>query len=424
MKILWFSHFVPYPPAGGAAQRSFNLLRRIAEKHYVVFVGFDMAGSATAGAAPLDALGKFCASVEIWDLPVRWKSAGWWLQALLSTLSGESLSDRVFYSPDCRKRLTQLLQQHPDALVHMDSIDLARYAPALEAQRKALNHHNCESAMMLRRAEKEGNRVAQWFLRRQAHALQSLEQQLLPAFDVNVSVSAPDSDLLRRQAPAAHIHVVENGTDDAFFSPLPEEEEPNSIVFAGSLNWYPNISGLRIFAREVWPAVKQQVPSVRWYIAGMSPTKEIRELAAKDAQITLIDSPADIRPWIARGAVFICPIYDGGGTRLKLLDAFAMGKSVVSTTIGCEGLAVTPGMHLLVADEPCDLVTKTTLLLRDNEQRARLGAAARKLVTQRYSWSILAHDLERAYLCPRTQRTLDSPSEPCAEECAVAQGQR
>ncbi len=109
--------------------------------------------------------------------------------------------------------------------------------------------------------------------------------------------------------------------------------------------------------------LKKQNPGIRWYLAGRSPSEPVIRIANNDPDITLIPNPEDIRPWIWKGAVFICPIIDGGGTRLKILDALAMGKAVVGTTIGCEGLEVVPGEHVLVADGPQEFVRQVLRLL-------------------------------------------------------------
>jgi SAM-dependent methyltransferase len=141
------------------------------------------------------------------------------------------------------------------------------------------------------------------------------------------------------------------------------------------------------------------IPGIRWYLAGRSPAEAVIRIAKSDPDITLIPDPEDIRPWIWKAAVFICPIIDGGGTRLKILDALAMGKAVVSTTIGCEGLDVKPGEHVLVADGPQEFVRQVLRLLADEASRKQIAVNGRTLVERLYSWEVIGRHLERAYEC-------------------------
>ncbi len=188
----------------------------------------------------------------------------------------------------------------------------------------------------------------------QADKLEELEREVCHLFDANLTVSSEDARLLATIDPQAHFHVVENGTDVDFFRPLGSPEEQNTIVFAGSLDWYPNQSALQHFRAAMWPGLRHSAPGVRLEIAGRNPRSWLTDWAQSDPQVGLTASPEDIRPCIDRAAVFVCPIMEGGGTRLKLLDAMAMGKAIVTTSIGCEGLRVMPGSDLLIADGPAD----------------------------------------------------------------------
>jgi glycosyltransferase involved in cell wall biosynthesis len=167
------------------------------------------------------------------------------------------------------------------------------------------------------------------------------------------------------------------------------------VVFAGSLDWYPNVHGLRRFRAETWPRLRDGRPQLKLLLAGRNPASSVRHWAQTDPSVKLVADPSDIRPCIASGAVFVCPIYDGGGTRLKLLDAMAMGKAIVSTTIGAEGLEVTDGEHLLLADSAEAIAAQIIRLLDNNALRKHLETQAREFVVQRYSWNAIAPRLLR-----------------------------
>ena len=400
MKLIWFSHFVPYPPLGGSAQRSFNLIRRMSERYETILVALNLQNE--PGEAVADyrkELRKYCSRVEIWELPWAWKGREWIARLSLTPLYRPPYGCRAIWSRELEAAWKQILADNPQALVHYDSIDLALYSEGSTGFRSVLNHHNCESAMAHRRAEKEPNPVKKVFLWDQARKLERLEERICHQFNVNLVVSDLDARLLHSRNPRMHYHIVENGTDTGYFFPSIEEEEPNSLIFAGSLRWYPNISAVSFFAREIWPRLKRACPGVRLYLAGRGPVASMVRWSNEDKDVVLVANPEDMRPWLARAAVFVCPIVDGGGTRLKILDAMAMGKAVVSTTIGCEGLQVTHGDNILVADEPEDFAREIASALQNEALRQQLGTKGRALVERDYSWEAIARQLDQAYQC-------------------------
>lgn len=347
---------------------------------------------------------QFCSSVEIWEMPVRWKSPEWWARLAVSPLRRAPYNCLSFWSPDLAEKWRLTLERHRGAILHFDSPDLALFAPAAADFRRVLNHHNCESAMAFRRAEQEPGVLRKLYLRREAEKMARVESELCPQFNVNTVVSENDADLLRANSPEAHFHVVENGTDTEYFVPDNSQESDDWIVFAGHLGWYPNVAGIRRFVREAWPLVSAALPNVRLMLAGRDPAPEVLRLPGVYPAIAVVADPEDIRPLVARAAVFVCPIYDGGGTRLKILDALAMGKAVVSTTIGYEGLDVEPGRNILAADSGEEFREQISRALRDRSLRGELGRAGRALVEARYGWKAIAERLLEAYACASNDR--------------------
>lgn len=408
MKLLWFSHFIPYPPRGGPHQRSYNLLRHASKLYETTFVAFNLPGYTHRQLSECEAeLRNYCANVEFWEMPTAWKGSRWWARLALSPLDRLPYGCRSFWSPALDARWRATLSRHQGALVHFDSIDLAPFADAAISFRKVLNHHNCESAMAERRAQKEANPLKKIYFHSQARKLARLERAICPLFDVNLAVSELDVRILRRNTSAAHFHVVENGTDTAYFLPAMAEEEPNTVIFASSFYWYPNISAIQLFIRKIWPLVKIRHPGVRLYVAGMNPSNSLVRWLKRDPDITVVSSPPDIRPWVARAAVFVCPIQDGGGTKVKVLDAMAMGKAVVSTSTGCEGLAVKHGENILIADAPEQFAKLVSQALEDKVICQRLGAAGRALVEKNYSWEVVGGHLDQAYGCAQSWSATD-----------------
>jgi glycosyltransferase involved in cell wall biosynthesis len=400
MKLIWFSHFVPFPPRGGAPQRSFNLLRRASRSHEIILVALNHAGETGQQIAnSLKELKRYCAEAEVWDLPYRWKGRRWWAQLAASPFHRAPFGCQAVWSPGLNARWQDILRLHPDAFLHFDASDLALFVPAAKNRKKVLNHHNCESAMTCRRAQKETNPLKKTYLWHQARKVAHVEHEICHQFDVNLAVSESDARLLLSRSPSAHIHIVPNGTDTDYFMPSESAEDDNTLIFAGSLRWYPNISALNFFIHEVWPLVKKEQPGARFCVAGQFPSRGLVRTLTKPRDVEVVASPEDIRPYVARAAAFVCPILDGGGTRIKILDAWAMGKAIVSTTVGCEGLLVKHGENILIADSPQEFALGVVSILRNRALRKQLALAGRSLVEKHYSWEVVGAALERAYRC-------------------------
>jgi hypothetical protein len=226
VKLVWFSHFVPYPPKGGNLQRSYNLIRQASRSYQITLVALNLLGESPKRLrSHTGELKKYCDRVEIWNLPYRWRGLRWQLEALTSPFFQDPFSCRALYSKALCSRWEQLLREHPGALLHFDSIDLALYASPAKGFRKVLNHHNCESAMAMRRAHQESNPLKKAFLSLQARKLAREEKSICAEFDSNLVVSEQDGALLRANQPSTHTHVVENGVDTGYFQPSPVQGE-------------------------------------------------------------------------------------------------------------------------------------------------------------------------------------------------------
>jgi polysaccharide biosynthesis protein PslH len=398
--LVWFSHFVPHPPIGGHMQRSFNLLRAASRARAVTLIAFNMLGEdAAACATHAAALREFCDEVEIWPMPVRWRGPQWWARLLLDRGGPLPHSCRCFWSRDVEARWQAVLARNAGALLHFDALDLAAFEPASRGFARVLNHHNYESELTARRAEAETNSLKRAVLAAEARRIRALEATLCARFDVNITVSERDAAQLAAHAKGSRFHVVENGVDTEFFRPQPAQPEPQTVVFAASMHWAPNVAAAEFVLRDVWPLVRQQRPQARLTIAGQRPPMSLRHEIERAPDATLIADPPDMRPVLARASVVICPVREGGGTRLKILDAMAMSKAVVSTTIGAEGLDVRDGEQLLLADTPVELAAALVRVWSDTTLRERLAAAARRRAEERYSWNVIAAELEQAYGC-------------------------
>jgi glycosyltransferase involved in cell wall biosynthesis len=406
MLVLWLSHFIPYPPRGGNAQRSFNLLKEASRFGDVALIALNLQGEPAERVNEYKkSLEECCVEVEIWDLPYRWKGRRWWAELARSPLSSLPFSARALFSPSLLEGWKSKLARYPEALAHLDSIDLALYAAAIGGRPSVLNHHNCESVLASRRAEQETNLGKKGLLRLEAQKLARQEMRLCRIFGVNAVVCEEDRQRLMERDSTAHFHVVENGVDTDYFRPAGGCEEKHTAIFTGTLDWQPNLSAIRYLARDIWPLVKRECPDAKLILAGKKPPAEVFSLMGTISGIEVFANPCDMRPLLARAGVYVCPLLEGGGTRLKILDAMAMGRALVSTTIGCEGLRVRAEQDLLRRDKSAEFASAVVRLFREDDFRAELGRSARGVAEREYSWAKIGGQLKSAYECAarRTQ---------------------
>lgn len=399
MKVLFLSQIVPYPPHGGVLQRGYNLLRELgrdARVHLLAFVHPDVLPTEAARHESQAALEKFCETVEYFPLwpkvsPVH-RIAG----LAASTLSSRPFSVMAHRSAAFHRRVSELVDTKSFDLIHVDTIALAQFLDKARLVPTVLTHHNIESQLMERRAGAEAGLLARQFLRRETRKLLSYEAEMAGTFDVNVFVSHPDEKTLVERVPGLRTAIVPNGVDVEYFTPNQGKDMP-TLIYTGGMNMFANRDAVMFFLGEIWPLIRAQVPGVRFFAVGQDPPKDLVAFAARDPQVVVTGYVTDIRPIVWDASVYVVPLRVGGGTRLKVLDAMAMGKAMVSTSIGCEGLDVHPDEHLLVADTPAQFAEKTVMLLQDRNRRLLLGRAARSLVERRYSWRTISGQLLDAY---------------------------
>jgi sugar transferase (PEP-CTERM/EpsH1 system associated) len=400
VRVLFLSQIVPYPPHGGVLQRGYNLLRELgrhSDVHLLAFVHPDVLLTPTTLDESRRELGRFCRSVEYFPLWAK-KSAAHKAAALaLGVVSPAPFGMIAHRSRAFGARVVATTRAERFDIVHVDTIALA---PFVDLDRSAaatvLTHHNVESMLMERRAQVERRWWARAFLAREAAKLAAAERRVSPRFDVNIVMSPNDRAALAAMAPSARTSVVPNGVDTEYFTPAPGRETP-ALIYGGGMNMFANRDAVMHFLAEVWPKIRASRPDVRFFAVGQDPPRELLAMAERDPGIVVTGYVTDIRDFIAQAAVYVVPLRVGGGTRLKVLDAMAMGKALVSTSLGCEGIGATSGEHLLIADTPQAFADATLMLLADSGRRIALGRAARALVEREYAWPVVGRQLLDGY---------------------------
>jgi glycosyltransferase involved in cell wall biosynthesis len=296
-----------------------------------------------------------------------------------------------------RRHVKAWAEKHHFDLVHFDTISLAPYRTFFPHTKGVLDHHNIESHMMLRRAVLERNWLKKFYYWQEGAKLRAYEKRVLGDFNLHITCSKLDSDRLRLIDSTVDITEIPNGVDIDFFRPGNTEKVPNSLVFAGGLRWYPNRKAMLFFANEIWPLLKRRIPTASMDVIGQSPPPPLLELAARDPSFRVHGFVDDVRDYLDRAAVYVCPITDGGGTKLKILDALAMGKPIVADPIACEGIDVIPGEHVIFAGTPEEYVDAIEKLLSEPAVRDRMSCANRQLILDHYAYTKIGENLSNLY---------------------------
>ena len=401
MKILWVSHFLLYPETGyGALQRSRNLLLELSRRHEVFLVSYYRARDLEVGIDIESArknLETFCREVILLPYPFDTFPANRYLALLKSLLLHLPYSTEMYCPKSLSETVVSAVKKFNIDVVHTDTIGLIESVLDRLPCRKTLNHHNIESDMMFRRSEKESNVFKKVFFLFEARKLRSYEGKYCPRYDLNLLVSELDEERLLKIAKDIKTSVIENGFDCNYFPYTYRINRSQELLFVGSLDWYPNGDAMIFFCERIWPHLKRTYPDLKLTVIGKNPPDRLHMLVENEKDIDLKGFVKDVRPFVEKARVFICPIRDGGGTRLKLLDAFAQGIPVVSTKIGAEGLDAEDGKHILIADTEEAFIKQIERTLFDDDLCMQLSLNGRRFVEERYSYQAIGEKLSHLY---------------------------
>jgi sugar transferase (PEP-CTERM/EpsH1 system associated) len=401
VKILFLSQIVPYPPHGGVLQRGFNIIREIAKRnelHLLAFNHPDVLKTERLVEESKAVLGAYCRTLEYVDLWPKRSEFHRYAGYLWGGLSGLPFSVLAHRSLRFRRAIARIVKAEQVDIVHYDTLALAQFRDMAEGLPKVLTHHNIESQLMERRSGSESGIFARTYTGLQAEKIRAYEMEECGKFDLNITVSDADAAQLKTMVPGLRTAVVPNGVDiEYFMSDNGNSAMEPALIYTGGMNMYANRDAVLYFLEHIWQKIRAEIPGLRFYAVGQDPPPELHKIAEKDIGVVVTGYVDDIRPYVTRSSVYVVPLRVGGGTRLKILDAMAMGKAIVSTTIGAEGIDATDGKNILLADNPEDFAARVVTILRTSDLRMNLGREARRLVENEYSWGTVGKRLQEAY---------------------------
>jgi glycosyltransferase involved in cell wall biosynthesis len=389
MKILWVKSDFLHPTNRGGQIRTLEMLKCLHRRHEVHFIAFDD-GKNPEG---LRRSSEYCS--RAYAVPHRvpprrsLRFAGQLVEGLVSRLP---VSVRRYTSGRMKRQIESLLDQNVfDSLV-CDFLFPAMNIPDLRSS--VLFQHNVESVIWRRHVQQASGPAKRAYFRLQARRMEILEGAVCRSAGQVVAVSDVDRDLMRTMFGAERVAAVPTGVDIDYFTPPPLAQVQADLVFVGSMDWMPNIDGMRYFADDILPLIRKEKPNCRLAIAGRKPGMAIQEMGRRDPDILVTGTIPDVRPYLWGSTVCVVPLRVGGGTRLKIFEAMAAKVPVVSTSIGAEGLPVEDGVHIFIADSAELFAQRCLELLKDADRRRQLTDRAWALVSTQFSWEAVASDFE------------------------------
>ena len=411
MKLLFLTPQLPYPPHQGTTIRNFNIIKHLAPRHEITLLSFG-ADAELQDAEPLRAL---CHRIEIVPYPTR-TFAQRAFTTFFSPLPDMALR---LQSATMHKNANALLREEFD-IVQVEGIEMARYVlqsrinnrklvlSEAEGSRIVLDDHNAEYMLQHTAFESDLRRPTRWHAALyswiQWQKLTHYEREICRLADHVIACSSTDASalhaLLGEQSKIKNrqskITVIPNGVDTEFYAPSNQVCAESAMVFTGKMDFRPNIDAMLWFCNEILPRIRAEIPRVHIVIVGQKPAPRVAALG-KQQGVEVTGSVPDTRPYITDAAVYVVPLRMGSGTRLKVLEAMAMGKAIVSTARGVEGIDLIPECHALIADIPDAFARAVVALLRDAERRRALGQAARALAEAKYDWRAIVPRFDDVY---------------------------
>jgi polysaccharide biosynthesis protein PslH len=392
MKVLLLTQVLPYPPDSGPKVKTWNVIKYLAKHHDVTLVSF-VRGDQAASVRELE---KYCR--EVHTVPLErgiFKDFRYLVESFLRNRPFLMIRDR---RREMEQLIDQLCAETDYDVVHADQLNMAQYAARVTGARQVLDAHNALWLLYKRLWMTMGPGPKKWLLKRDWRLLKKYEGQVCKDFHAVLAVSEEDRKALEEAAgQSLNITVIPIAIDTDEITPVDFKPQGNRIIHIGTMFWPPNIDGIIWFLQDVLPKIRESRPDTVFDIVGANPPQEIISIGEKDPGVNVTGYVDDPLPYLEGASVMVVPLRAGGGMRVKILNALGQGLPIVSTSLGCEGIAVTSGVHLLVADSPDDFAHSVVCLMEDDQLARKLGQNGRQLIEESYDYRAACQLIEGAY---------------------------
>ena len=399
LRILWIKTELLHPVTVGGRIRTYHMLREMRRRHHVTYLALD---DGAGGAEAIERAAEYCH--ELIRIPVRPAKRGSPRFAIGLAASLATSLPYVAYRARSRAlqhALTERVARGDIDLVVCDFLFPASNVPDGLGVPIVMFQHNVEAAIWRRHSEVRTNPLARAFFREQWRRVFRFERQECRRFDCVIAVSDQDRQKMQDDYGADRVDAVPTGVDTVFFSASPTSvARPGRLVFTGAMDWLPNEDAMSYCVESILPLIRRAEPDAHLTIVGRNPSARVRALADGNPAVTVTGSVPDVRPYLEEASVFVVPLRIGGGTRLKIYEALAMDRAVVSTPIGAEGLDTTNGETIAIAESPDAFADAVVRLLREPAAAVALGRRGGDFVRAHYGWERVSRAFEE--ICART----------------------
>jgi glycosyltransferase involved in cell wall biosynthesis len=401
VRILWLKTELLHPVDKGGRIRTYQMLKELKREHQITYLTLD---DGTAAPDACERAAEYCHELITVPHKTRAKfTKGFYAELALNLVSSLPYFLKKYQSAEMRAAITKRLDQESFDVLVCDFLHPSVNLPAGVPCATVLFQHNVEAMIWKRHAEVQRDPFKKAYLYGQWRKTFNYERAACRRFDSVVAVSREDSETMRRDYAIATGAEIPTGVDTEYFRPRSlEKKEAHNLVFTGSMDWLPNEDAIRYFTTEIMPRIKRVVPDVSLTVVGRNPYPSLLELSKRDASIIVTGRVEDVRPYMERAAAYVVPLRIGGGTRLKIYEAMAIEKPIISTTIGAEGLPVRHEEELLLADDPETFAQSVVRVLLDQKFASELSERAARMVRENFGWAKVA--LSFAEICERVAR--------------------
>ena len=393
------------------------MLKELARDHQITYLTLD---DGTATTAERAAAREYCHELVCIPHQHRDKfTPGFYADLAMNLGSRYPYAVKKYESSEMRRAVEERVSTGEVDVLVCDFLAPALNVPANIDCGTVLFQHNVEAMIWKRHCEVQSNPVKKAYLRGQWGKMRRFEQEACRRFDRVIAVSAEDREQMVHDYGINTVFDVPTGVDTDFFLPSGRETiNPHGLVFTGSMDWLPNEDAIRYFVDEILPLIKQHIRDVTLTVVGRNPYPSLVELSKSDKSIVVTGRVEDVRPFIEQAAVYIVPLRIGGGTRLKIFEAMAMEKAIVSTTIGAEGLPIKQGEEIILEDTPKGFANSVVRLFQDQDLARRIGERAALTVRSTFGWRRVAESF--AELCKGALNKSATPAAMAAERVLVS----